>query len=253
MSPLSSLSTTMRSFGHYLVLLTIVLCAASAADAATAVRREPALVTNVFDGDTVVVDRGGTETTVRLIGVDTPETARPDTPVQFFGPEASEFTRTSLLGKHVLLEFEAPGRPGGSVDVYGRTLAYIITRDGANFDLELVRRGYGRVYARYPFRYQREFKRAERSARASGLGIWNWKRKTEWSDPARRGKIIGNIRSHIYHLPGQEGCDKVLEKNRIYFSNEEEAVTAGFRKARSRSGGSPDRQSDKLPWDGMKE
>jgi micrococcal nuclease len=193
----------------------------------------PVMVSNVFDGDTIVVLRDGKEVTIRLIGVDTPETGRPDTPVQFYGPEASEFTRRSLLGKEVRLEFEAPGRPGGATDKYGRTLAYVITGDGTNFDLELVRLGYGRAYTKYPFRYQKDFEKAEKAARKAGLGMWDKAKRAAWSDPAQRGKVIGNIRSHIYHLPGQYGYDRVREKNRIYFPTEEEAQKAGFRKARN--------------------
>jgi len=193
----------------------------------------PVVVSNVFDGDTIVVLRAGREVTIRLIGVDTPETARPDTPVQFYGPEASEFTRRSLLGKQVRLEFEAPGRPGGAIDKYGRTLAYVITGDGTNFNLELVRLGYGRAYRKYPFQYQRDFEKAETAARTAGLGMWDKTKRAAWSDPARRGTVIGNIRSHIYHLPGQYGYDRVQEKNRIYFPTEEEAQKAGYRKAKS--------------------
>ncbi len=193
----------------------------------------PVVVSNVYDGDTIVVVLGGREVTIRLIGVDTPETAKPDTPVQFYGPEASDFTRRALLGKQVRLEFEAPGRPGGALDKYGRTLAYVITADGKNFDLELVRLGYGRAYTKYPFRYQRDFEKAERSARKAGLGMWDKDKRAAWSDPARRGTVIGNIKSHIYHLPGQDGYDRVREKNRIYFPTEEEAQKAGFRKARN--------------------
>lgn len=191
------------------------------------------VVSNVFDGDTIVVVRDGREITIRLIGVDTPETGRPDTPVQFYGPEASEFTRRSLLGKQVRLEFEAPGRPGGAIDKYGRTLAYVITGDGTNFNLELVRLGYGKAYTKYPFQYQKDFEKAEKAARKAGLGMWDKTKRGDWSDPARRGAVIGNIRSHIYHLPGQYGYDRVREKNRIYFPTEEEAQKAGYRKAKS--------------------
>jgi len=194
---------------------------------------EDVVVSQVYDGDTIVVGRGWRQTTVRLIGVDTPETARPDTPVQFFGPEASDFTRTSLEGKGVRLEFEAPDRPGGGIDHYGRTLAYVFTKDGRNFNLELVRLGYGRAYTRYPFRYMKEFKAAERAARAAGLGMWSKDRKAAWSDPEKRGRIIGNIRSHIYHLHGQYGYEKIAEKNRVYFNTEEEASKAGYRKAKN--------------------
>jgi micrococcal nuclease len=197
------------------------------------IRSERVLVSKVYDGDTIVAGRGWKRTTIRLIGVDTPETVKPDHPVEFYGPEAADFTRRSLEGAWVRLEFEAPDRPGGSVDHYGRTLAYVITGDGKNFDLELVRLGYGRAYTKYPFRYSAEFKAAERAAREAGLGIWAKEKKTAWSDPKTRGKIIGNVKSHIYHTPGQYGYNRVAEKNRVYFRSEEQAVKAGYRKARN--------------------
>jgi micrococcal nuclease len=197
------------------------------------IRGERIIVSKVYDGDTIVVGRGWRQTTIRLIGVDTPETVHPDKPVQFYGPEASDFAKRSLLGKWISLEFEAPNRPGGSIDRYGRTLAYVIAGDGKNFDLELVRLGYGRAYTRFPFKYMNEFKAAERAARAQGLGMWSQKKKAAWSDPEKRGKIIGNIRSYIYHRPGQYAYEKVAEKNRVYFSTEEEALKAGYRKARN--------------------
>jgi micrococcal nuclease len=219
---------TIRALG-----LAVVIAAFPAADSLSRAdtQAESVVVSTVFDGDTVVVLLGGREVTIRLIGVDTPETARPDTPVQFYGPEASDFTRRSLLGKQVRLEFEAPGRPGGATDKYGRTLAYIITSDGTNFNLELVKLGYGRAYTKYPFKYQRAFEEAEKAARKAGLGMWNKDKRAAWSDPGQRGTVIGNTRSRIYHLPGQDGYNKVREKNRIYFPTEEEAQKAGFRKA----------------------
>ena len=195
------------------------------------VRGERVIVSKVYDGDTIVVGRGWRATTVRLIGVDTPETVHPEKPVEFYGPEASDFTRRSLNGRWVRIQTE-PDRPGGQIDRYGRLLGYVYTEDGNNFNLELVKLGYGRAYTRFPFKYQREFKAAEQEARAAGIGLWGRSKKAAWSDPAQRGKIIGNIRSHIYHLPGQYGYDKVAERNRIYFDTEVEARNAGFRKAR---------------------
>ena len=215
------------------ISLFALLLSSLSAHAAAPLQREQVRVVDVFDGDTIVVDQQDKHVTIRLIGVDTPETSRPGKPVQFFGPEASEFTRTSLLEKEVWLEFEQPDWAGGRIDRYDRTLAYVVTAEGNNFNRELVRRGYGKVYALYPFTYQREFEQAERMARAEHLGIWDLKRRRAWSDPATRGRIIGNIRSHIYHLPGQDGYNKVFEKNRVYFATEEEALRAGFRGARS--------------------
>lgn len=193
---------------------------------------ERVVVSRVYDGDTIVVGRGWNRTTIRLIGVDTPETVRPDHPEEFFGPEASAFTRAALESRRVKLELE-PNRPGGAIDHYGRTLAYVITDDGKNFNQELIRLGYGRAYTRYPFKYQREFKAAERAARDAGLGIWSLRKKSGDAERNRQGPIIGNTRSRIYHLPGQFGYHKVSPKNRVYFTTAEEAEKARFRKAKN--------------------
>jgi len=217
----------------FAVLAVIALAAAGTAVAGTAAPpSERVLVTDVVDGDTIKVVRGRLQDTVRLIGVDTPETKRQGTPVQFYGPEAALFTRRALLERRVRLEFELPDRQGGSRDQYQRALAYVFTEDGRNFNLELIEQGFGRAYTRYPFRYEQAFRNAEQAARAAHRGIWNEARRAAWSDPARRGKVIGNIRTNIYHVPGQQYYDSIREKNRIYFQSEEEAQKAGFRKAR---------------------
>src|SRR3989337_1271784 len=96
------------------------------------------LVTQVVDGDTIRVGRGWRNTKVRLLGVDTPETVHPDKPVEFFGSEASEFTKKSLKGKKVHLEFEHLNQ----MDKYGRLLAYVYLSDGSLFNAELIKRRY---------------------------------------------------------------------------------------------------------------
>lgn len=216
-----------------LLALSCILAVPSPAAAAGPPPAERVLVTGVVDGDTINVLRGRRQETVRLIGVDTPETGRPDTPVQFYGPEAALFTRRTLLEKRVRLEFESPDRAGGNTDKYDRTLAYVFTDDGTNFNLELIRQGFGRAYTKYPFHYQAAFVKAEQAARRAERGMWNRERRAAWSDPARRGRIIGNIRTEIYHVPGQRFYESVAEKNRIYFRTEREAQDAGFRKARN--------------------
>ena len=225
-----------RSFRSTVLALVLIASITGAADAAggndAPLPRERVLVAEVIDGDTIIVLRGWRQETVRLIGVDTPEIGRPGTPVQFYGPEAADFTRRSLLHQQILLAFEPPDRPGGSTDQYHRTLAYVITEDGRNFNCELVRLGYGRVYSRYPFRYQQDFDRAQQAARIAGIGIWNAGRREAWSDPSRRGTIIGNLRTGIYHMPGQKHYQDIREKNRLYFRTEEEARAAGYRKAK---------------------
>lgn len=128
-----------------------------------------ATVTRVVDGDTIVVryDDGKTDK-VRLIGVDTPETHKPGVDVQCFGPQAEQFTRTTLNGKRVRLELDRDER-----DRYDRLLAYVYV-DGKRFEDELLRGGYARHLAIRPnTRYAREFLALETSAKLSRKGLWN--------------------------------------------------------------------------------
>lgn len=121
-------------------------------------------VVRVVDGDTVVLESVGT---VRLIGIDTPETVDPRKPVEHFGREASEHLRQMLAGQSVRLEFDQTRR-----DRYGRTLAYLHLRDGSFVNREMVLQGYAFAYVKYPFRYMEDFVTAERSAREAKRGLW---------------------------------------------------------------------------------
>ena len=118
----------------------------------------------VIDGDTIELDGGER---VRLLGVDTPETVDPRRPVQYFGKEASAFTRRMVEGKNVRLEEDQDTR-----DRYGRTLAYVYLQDGTFLNAEIVRQGYGHAYTRFPFRYEQRFVQLEREARENGRGLW---------------------------------------------------------------------------------
>ena len=178
------------------------------------------LVTHVTDGDTIGVGRGWRYEKVRLIGVDTPETVHPERSTEFFGPEASEFTKRQLEGKKVHLEFE----PSTQYDDYSRLLAYVFFLDGTLFNAELIKQGYASVIAPYPFHRYKEFRLYEREARVAGVGLWTGK------DICK--EIIGNRRSKIYRLPGDAGCGRIKEENRVYFDTEEQAIKAGYRRAK---------------------
>jgi micrococcal nuclease len=178
------------------------------------------LVTEVVDGDTIYVGRGWRSTKVRLIGVDTPETVHPEKPVEFFGPESSEFTKKQLDGEKVRLESE----PSNQYDDYGRLLAYVLLLDGTYFNAELIKQGYARVIAPSPFHRYEEFRSYEREARLKGLGLWAGK------DICK--EIFGNRRSKIYRIPGDAGCGRTKEENRVYFDTEDEAIKAGYRRAK---------------------
>jgi len=116
------------------------------------------------DGDTLILN--GNET-VRLIGVDTPETKDPRKLVQYFGEEAYGFTKSLLEGKRVRLEYDQE-----RIDKYGRTLAYVYLEDGTFLNAEIIKQGYGFAYTIYPFKYMEEFRRYEREARENKRGLW---------------------------------------------------------------------------------
>lgn len=126
-------------------------------------------VTRVVDGDTVDVTRDRRTLTLRLIGIDTPETVHPTEPIECFGPESTDFASRRLLGEPVTLEFD-PSQ--GRLDYYDRTLAYVwIGR--TMFNRMAIRRGYALEYTYDdPYRWQREFVRAEAIARSERLGVW---------------------------------------------------------------------------------
>jgi micrococcal nuclease len=124
----------------------------------------PVPVSRVIDGDTIVVDTVGT---VRLIGVDTPETVDPNEPVGCFGPEASAFTRSISTGRMVRLEFDTD-----RTDRFGRTLAYVYLPDEVFLNATLVQQGYGYAYTVFPFRYLDQFRALEREAREARRGLW---------------------------------------------------------------------------------
>jgi micrococcal nuclease len=133
------------------------------------------LVDRVLDGDTMHVFMDGRTVTVRMIGINTPETVKPDWPVECFGPEASAFTKHMLSGRRVTLEFDASQ---GAVDKYDRVLAYVWREEDDGtlslFNLAAVAGGYAyeRQYGSTPYAWRPEFVRAEDAARAADRGLW---------------------------------------------------------------------------------
>lgn len=127
------------------------------------------VVERVVDGDTLLLQSGER---VRLIGVDTPETKHPKKPVEYFGKEASAFSRRMAEGKRVRLEFDQANAARGHKDHYGRTLAYVFLEDGILLNAEIIKQGYGHVYTQFPFSRMEEFRRLEREAREQRRGLW---------------------------------------------------------------------------------
>lgn len=131
-----------------------------------------AKVIEVVDGDTVKVKTEDREETVRYIGVDTPESVKPDTPVQCYAKRASSFNRRLVAGKRVMLVL---GRE--QLDRYGRLLAYVyLGRDNRRrtmVNAELVRRGFAKTLTIEPnTRFAAAFSKLQASAKRHNLGLW---------------------------------------------------------------------------------
>ncbi|MCC6830405.1 MAG: thermonuclease family protein [Thermoleophilia bacterium] len=148
--------------------------ALSAAATPGAAASAPAVVERVVDGDTLVADVDGDRARVRLLGIDTPETVKPDAPVECYGPQASARTKALLPeGVRVVLQTDPVA---GAQDDFGRVLAYV-TPQGARLTVneELLREGFATLFVfdrAHPFTRVAAFRAAERSARGARLGLW---------------------------------------------------------------------------------
>jgi micrococcal nuclease len=126
-----------------------------------------AYVKRVIDGDTIEVSVDDHTDEVRYIGIDTPETVKPGTPVQCFGPQASALNHRLVEGRAVRLVFDGERR-----DVYGRLLAYVYV--GQRFiNARLVRLGYARTLTIPPNdTHAGLFHSLARAAGLAGRGLW---------------------------------------------------------------------------------
>jgi len=143
-------------------------------------------VVKVIDGDTLRVQKrdgsnftdGKNEETIRLIGVNTPETVDPRRPVECFGKEASTYTKNLVKGEMVFLETDDSQQ---QYDKYDRLLAYVYVQtsglEGSNYFMlnqKLIEDGYAYEYTyNTPYKYQEIFKEAETKSKNQGLGLWN--------------------------------------------------------------------------------
>lgn len=123
-------------------------------------------VTAVIDGDTIKVNDLGT---IRLIGIDTPETKDPRKPVQCYGVEASNKAKELLDSQEVYLEFD----PANRIDKYGRTLAYVYLKDGLLYNAEMLKQGFASSYTKFPHPKLEEFNQYQKEARDNNKGLWS--------------------------------------------------------------------------------
>lgn len=132
--------------------------------------KEKVHVDRVVDGDTFVAKKSnGEQIKVRLIGVDTPETVKPNTPVQPYGKEASNYSKQHLNNKDVYLEYDKEKE-----DRYGRTLAYVWLDEKTMYNEELVKKGLAREkYFSPNGKYRSTFEKDEQQAKKDKVNLWS--------------------------------------------------------------------------------
>jgi micrococcal nuclease len=134
-------------------------------------RDQPGLysVDRFVDGDTIAVKMNGKVEKVRFVGVDTPETHKPNTPVQCYGPAAAAFTKNTIGNRRVRLVSDSLSTDR---DRYDRLLRYVYLPDGTNLNEKLIQDGYGFYYPYFPFTKSQQFAADEQVAMAAHKGLW---------------------------------------------------------------------------------
>ncbi len=128
-------------------------------------------VINVVDGDTIdidIPDGKNNYTRIRLWGIDTPESKKPNAPVAYFGPQASDFTKKLTLGKQVTVYLEKHRTRGK----FGRVLAYVQLPDGRFLNEVLLAEGFAYADLRFRHSFYNRYPQLEAAARSQKKGLW---------------------------------------------------------------------------------
>ena len=220
-------------------------------------------VEKVVDGDTIRIYKDGQVERIRLLLIDTPESVHSEQYKNVaIGTVASNFTKDFLAGHKVYLEYDQELQ-----DRYGRTLAYVYREDGQSLNKALLYASLAKVSLYQPNdKHYEEYKAIEREVRPKGKGIWadieaaypgkpkevkqqeqqnkstqttsTTKQISNTESSSQKPLIKGNINREgekIYHIPGQRDYDKTIidtSKGERWFYSEEEAVAAGWRRAK---------------------
>ena len=148
---------------------------------------QPGLYTvqSFVDGDTIAVSMNGQIEKIRFIGVDTPETHKPNTPVQCYGPAASNFTKATIGQRSIRLVSDSLSTDR---DRYNRLLRYVYLTDGTLVNEQLILNGYGFYYPYFPFTKSGQFASAEARAQSNHVGLWAHCQPT----PTDQGGFVSN-------------------------------------------------------------
>lgn len=138
----------------------------------TAQQNNPGLysIDHFVDGDTIAIDMDGKTENIRMIGIDTPETHKPNSPVQCYGPAASAYVKNLIGGQKVRLESDPKST---NRDRYDRLLRYVYLPDNRLIEAEIIKNGYGFAYTQFPFTKSDEFVSYQNAAKSAGKGLWS--------------------------------------------------------------------------------
>ncbi len=168
---------------YFFLLFVLLISSAAELGASEALS---GIVRKVYDGDTILLAvRGNSRFSVRLYGIDAPETSKPDKPGQPFGAVAKRTLMYKLLGREVSAEIVEN-------DSYGRTVA-VIRHKGRDINLEMVDEGLAWAYRRYlDTPYASDYIAAEDRARRLRRGLWRdrnpippWEFRHIFSEPGK--------------------------------------------------------------------
>ncbi len=135
--------------------------------------RQIARVVKVVDGDTITVSLSGKNETIRIIGINTPETVDPRKTVECFGKEASAKAKENYAGSRNTVWLESDPSQGDR-DKYARLLRYVfINNNSLDYGKTMIATGYAYEYTyNTPYKYQMEYKQAQKDAENKKLGLW---------------------------------------------------------------------------------
>jgi micrococcal nuclease len=129
-------------------------------------------VVKVVDGDTIKVSINEAIETIRLVGIDAPESVDPRRPVECMGKEASMYLTVLLTGQSVQLIVDPTQ---ADRDRYGRLLRFVLLADGTDVGLELISQGFAQeaLYSTQPHQFRSLYLEAQKKAEASNRGLWD--------------------------------------------------------------------------------
>lgn len=187
-------------------------------------------VVGISDGDTIELLISGGTVRIRLHGVDCPESG------QAFGKQAKQVTSDLVFGKNVKVEIVTREK-------YNRLVGVVLFDNERNLSRELIQNGMAWWYQKYS-PGEVEFGKLQELAKEGKVGLWSdpnpippWQyRRTgdlNNEDLSKMPEFFGNKKSHIFHAKGCSGYLKIASQNRVPFSEENDAIRAGFRPAKN--------------------